>query len=160
MENALVQFPFLASLEIQARASRPRRPALVENPSTGCLEWQGAANSQGYGIRGPRGRQTTAHRSIFTLVYGPIPSGHHVCRNPICANPLHLTLLKQEDHCRLHVRKVQPKEYPKVREMAKQGLTHREIARVYGISRSRATEIINGSNLGPKHQRSGPNNRK
>lgn len=65
------------------------------NPITGCWEWTGAKNDQGYGMlceqRGSR--QLRAHRVVYEAVKGPIPEGlelDHLCRNRQCVNPTHL----------------------------------------------------------------------
>jgi hypothetical protein len=61
----------------------------------GCWWWTGTLN-KGYGVigAGRRGEGTRqAHRAVFELLVGLIPSGltlDHLCRNPRCCNPNHL----------------------------------------------------------------------
>ena len=64
-------------------------------PSTGCWEFQGCRNTQGYGQVAFLGGMRQAHRVSYTLAIGAIPEGLHVlhhCDNPCCCNPDHLWL--------------------------------------------------------------------
>lgn len=57
--------------------------------SSGCWEWTGRVNKDGYGIF--RGR--LAHRVAYIEAYGPYPEGtvtDHICRVRHCVNPNHL----------------------------------------------------------------------
>jgi hypothetical protein len=68
---------------------------------TGCLEWTGFLNRDGYGVvavRSPvdrRWRSMYVHRVTFFLHWGFLPSGRltaldHACRNPACCDWEHL----------------------------------------------------------------------
>lgn len=64
---------------------------------TGCWEWLGPRDQDGYGCldfrRGFSGREQRAHRIAWILNFGEIPEGKwilHRCDNPPCCNPLHL----------------------------------------------------------------------
>lgn len=62
----------------------------------GCWLWGLSKNSHGYGKCHYQGKSWLAHRVAYSLVVQPIPEGmvlHHHCRNPACANPLHLELV-------------------------------------------------------------------
>lgn len=63
--------------------------------ASGCHLWTGATAGWGYGSTRLFGKNTRAHRAMWTLVNGPIPEGmwvlHH-CDRPLCVNVEHLFL--------------------------------------------------------------------
>lgn len=81
-------------------ASRADSPTLAaklsarSQPSAdGCILWQGARNSDGYGvIRRPHGPLAYAHRVAYELHVGPLRVGltvDHTCNVRACINPAH-----------------------------------------------------------------------
>jgi HNH endonuclease len=88
---------------------------------TECWNWTGLRRAGRYGViavhptgerhaygSGERSVKTmAAHRWAFERWVGPIPYGHHVhhvCRNPLCANPDHLKAISPGDHWRIPTR--------------------------------------------------------
>ena len=74
---------------------------LLLNSTTGCLEFQGALNSSGYGNMRVGDKVVGAHRVAYTVYKGEIPHDMHVlhkCNNPKCCNPDHLFLGTHEDN--------------------------------------------------------------
>ena len=63
------------------------------NPYTGCIEWMGWLNRDGYGGLVVDGVRWLAHRLAYTLAHGQFPAGlesDHLCRNRSCVNPEHI----------------------------------------------------------------------
>lgn len=61
--------------------------------ATGCWEWQGELNRNGYGRVWVNGRRLMAHRVAYQLLVGEIPEGlvlDHLCKVRRCCNPDHL----------------------------------------------------------------------
>jgi hypothetical protein len=69
-----------------------------------CLIWQGATTTSGYGVSTYLGKQTTAHRIMYLIVYGNVDADrdvHHKCRNRGCINPEHLALVSHAENMTL-----------------------------------------------------------
>jgi hypothetical protein len=82
-------------------AVKPEDSAMLErflartefDSATGCLEWTGARNTDGYGAIREGKVISLAHRVSVRMCCGPIPRGMvvmHLCDNPGCVNPEHL----------------------------------------------------------------------
>lgn len=72
---------------------------------TGCWEWQGTIQANGYGkyhtrIHGVK-KKYYVHRLAWELINGTIPLGNqvcHTCDNPLCFNPQHLFTGTNQDN--------------------------------------------------------------
>lgn len=71
--------------------------------TTGCIEWQGALNSRGYGVicSGRKGKTALVHRIAVINRDGGIPDGltvDHLCMNKPCVNPRHLEVVTRREN--------------------------------------------------------------
>ncbi len=76
---------------------------LVRIDAAGCWIWLGYINAFGYGSRKYRGRNFRAHRLVYLVLKGQIPSGlelDHLCRVRRCVNPDHLEPVTRQEHNR------------------------------------------------------------
>src|SRR5687768_13078622 len=85
-----------------AWGGKPRRRWVMPD-ERGCLVFQGALNSKGYGCVG----EGLVHRMAWVALRGPIPIGyeiHHTCKNKQCCNVDHLVCLSRQEHAQLEAR--------------------------------------------------------
>ena len=71
------------------------------DPLSGCHIWQGRRDRNGYPLVGFHGQQHRVHRLAWTLRYGTIPKGMHLCHRcdePRCINPDHHFVGTHEDN--------------------------------------------------------------
>lgn len=137
------------------------------NETTGCIEWQRGKGSFGYGsLIGANGKSIKAHRMAWELTKGKIPGGMevlHSCDNPPCCNPEHLFLgtqkenledmtkkgrrntshnFKPQDGENNNRAKLKKPDIISIKAYLRDGkMSHREIAIIYGVSRSLITLI-------------------
>lgn len=126
-----------------------------------CWEWTGPRHQQGYGLVGHRSRK--AHRVSYELANGPIPDGmlvRHLCHNPPCVRPDHLTLGTQKDNMadmyaagrgrkatgtRNGNGKLTDAQIAEIRSRyVFRKVTHRMLAAEYGVSESLVSNICGG----------------
>lgn len=71
---------------------------------SGCVEWTGFLDRDGYGQFRPGGRTSSkvrSHRWAFEYFVGPIPDGlvlDHLCRNRACVSPAHLEVVTSQEN--------------------------------------------------------------
>ncbi|NRB10182.1 MAG: HNH endonuclease [Rickettsiaceae bacterium] len=133
-----------------------------------CWYWQGARNSQGYGVisKGTRKQgNVKAHRASYEIFnFQQISNKQcvcHHCDNPACVNPHHLFLGSQQDNVLDMVKKGRHKlppikqgedsskaklkeiEVRKIRKMSDLGFSSRVLARDFKVSKTTILQIIN-----------------
>lgn len=125
-----------------------------------CKLWLAAKRPDGYGIVIFEGKRQLAHRVSFFLTYGYWPSDvtRHLCHNPQCVNPHHLSAGTQSDNIRdmvNHNRQAKGEStkrakvtsldvQSKIIPMIAQGLPHAEIADHVGCSKLTVQSIASG----------------
>lgn len=141
--------------------------------SDGCWIWNGTKNLRGYGnFSLKRGVTVGAHRFSYQLNIGPIPENMSVCHrcdNPSCVRPDHLFLGSPKDNSRDMVAKGRGTRgterkgtgpagernsharlthsiVSEIRERRhRDGLTHRQLSKIYNISKSQIGNILSGA---------------
>ena len=140
------------------------------NPTTGCWEWNGHRNLQGYGtVRAIRacGKGRKAHRLAYMTLVGPIHGDLcvcHRCDNPPCCNPEHLFLGTQQQNTRerdekkrqwtpfgkIRQRRPMDREHAmRIRAMHERnnphgGLATVDISRMFSLSKTTVRDIVSG----------------
>lgn len=128
-----------------------------------CWEWQARRNMHGYGTFQLQAKQSKlAHRVCWQITNGEIPDGISVCHrcdNPACVNPAHLFLGTHLDNMRdmfakgrrtaahgnrHHWSKLCSCAVMAIRALASEGVSQRDLARRFGVSRNCARSIIHG----------------
>jgi len=118
-----------------------------------CWEWTGGKNYAGYGVFWLEGKTVGAHRYAAGLPQSRDSGGRrvvvmHLCDNPSCVNPKHLTVSNQSDNLKdswEKGRKFVPKRFDpqEIREYAKQGCVPLDIALFMGCDRQTVYNAIN-----------------
>jgi len=84
---------------------------IIPEPNSGCLLWEGATNSAGYGQitrRRSNPRSLFVHRLAWEEAHGPVPDGMLVCHHcdvRACCNPAHMFLGTPRDNMQDKMRK-------------------------------------------------------
>lgn len=126
---------------------------------TGCVEWQGSKDRDGYGLIGVGGSLVGTHRVAWEIENGPVPDGLnvlHKCDNPSCVNPEHLFVGTQLENVkdmmeknRLASRKGVRNSSAKVTEEVVKAIRSdsrpsKQIAGAYGLNRNTVWLIKSG----------------
>lgn len=117
---------------------------MTDKEITGCIEYAGYRNADGYGWVTFRNRQMGAHRAEWIKKNGEIEAGMmvlHKCDNPSCINTDHLYIGSQHENMRdrsvrgrTNLTKLSATEVKQIREKRKQGEYLKDIAAKYGVS--------------------------
>lgn len=133
-----------------------------QHDKTSCWEWLGCRKDDGYGMIMFSGKVVGTHRASWIVHNGVIPSGLcvlHKCDNPPCVNPDHLFLGTQADNVRdcsskgrirtgdrrgekSGVSPLSVRQVMEIRDLRKTGLTHQQLADMFGICRQSVTNIL------------------
>lgn len=126
---------------------------------TGCIEWLGPLDVNGYGAMAFKGKNLKSHRVAYELSHTHAPGAlvvRHRCDNPPCVNPEHLELGTQVDNMRDMIergrnRKGEECSYSrltdqKVREIRSRYIprkvSQQALADEYGVSREMIRDIV------------------
>ena len=77
--------------------------ALCVETDSGCLEWRGKLNRDGYGWVSINNRSNGIHRHLYEEVAGKVPQGlelDHLCRNRACCRLSHLEPVTHRENVR------------------------------------------------------------
>lgn len=138
----------------------------IPDDQKGCWEWTGSRPSGRYGHFSPsEGKAVKAHRWIYEAVMGiKIPDGlvvRHICDNPPCVNPEHLTIGTVTDNNRDRDRrgrgadrkgekhplsKLTAEDVLEIRKLNLLGRTHKELAEEFKIGRGQIGKIVRREN--------------
>lgn len=131
--------------------------------ASGCVEWAGLRNRDGYGYLRANGRRVRAHRVAWELVHGSIPPDmiicHH-CDNPACVNLDHLFIGTTADNMadktakgRLRGQLAKGADHPAakltaesvrvIRERAAAGITQQALADKFGVRQDTISRLVN-----------------
>lgn len=137
---------------------------VVEIETDACVEFPFKRNSLGYGLFcrtvGRKGRKyRRAHNFVCELAHGPAPEGAvaiHSCDNPPCVNKRHLRWGSMQDNsddaskrgrhsmgARHPGSKLTENDVSHIRRRVAQGTQQKDLAIVYGVTRSVICEVVN-----------------
>lgn len=143
------------------------------NRSSGCWEWAGRVDEDGYGRMKVGGIFYRAHRLSFEIANGPIAAGVHICHhcdNPRCVRPDHLyagspqtnrqDTVDRKRAYRWHGRrrgeknpasKLTEKDVLEVHRLRTQGRSIQKIADQYRVSARAITDVLSGATWSHLH---------
>lgn len=146
------------SAERRTASAAPFESRLREDPNTGCIEWQGSRDRDGYGTLRSGRKDHKAHRVAYEKAHGPIARGLSVCHrcdNPPCCNPAHLFLGTPRDNTHDAVRKgrnargarnghtkLNDAAVRHIRALVADGRSQEEVGRLYGVGQTAISSIV------------------
>lgn len=113
-------------------AEKLQRDSMPMN--SGCVEWVGSLDRNGYGRVWHEGRHYPAHRASLANAVGEIPADlvvNHICQNPPCINPDHLEAITRGANTQFQ--KQRKRDLPRGVYRAKRAGTFRAQAQKDGV---------------------------
>lgn len=125
---------------------------ICQSDSNGCIVWTHNKNNDGYPTLGQRRegvyKLQGAHRLAYKYFKGEIPEGlliRHLCNTKLCVNPDHLEVGTLQDNIDDEVKagrhlgkrghRLNLEQVAQIRELINQGLSNREIAKLFDVDR-------------------------
>jgi hypothetical protein len=116
--------------------------------SSACIIGTGEKTRLGYIRVWNGGKRILAHRAEFIKKRGPIPSDleiDHLCHNRSCVNVLHLKLATHKENSRRRINsKLTIQDAEKIKQMHRDGLSLKNIADVFSVSKQMIWYIVKG----------------
>lgn len=126
----------------------------IKKRKSGCWEWTGYTNNNGYGVVRDYGRgNQLVHRAMYAWYNGEFDPEKwvlHTCDNRKCCNPKHLYLgtavenAKDRDTRQRTFVKLTADDVIQVRKRHSEGESQSSIARSFGVSQPQICGIVNG----------------
>jgi len=118
------------------------------NSVTGCWDWLGYVNPDGYGKLNRKGESQLAHRAIYEAFKRKIPDGmhtDHVCRNRRCVNPDHIEIVTNLENVHRGKRcKLTKEKVGYIRFLHENGCSRQAIAALYDVTPENISAITTG----------------
>lgn len=124
---------------------------IIPENDNDCMKWNGYINPSGYGKLCHNWKSYRASRLSYQIFIGKIPENMEVCHkcdNTTCVNPNHLFIGTHTDNMRdmskkgrqnilrgeqKKLSKLKEKDIVEIRIKLKEGLTQKEIGKIYGV---------------------------
>ncbi len=122
-----------------------------------CILWTGTIRPSGHGVFKLRGRAIPAHRISYKLAYPELDLEkpkrlvvRHLCTNPACINPSHLTHGHQSENIQDMMEgrgqgRLSPKDIYHWKELRLRGWTVTDIAKLYKRDNSTVWHALHGN---------------
>jgi len=129
-----------------------------------CWSWSGTKNNAGYPLFSQKGKMVSALRLLYQIYYNrKIPKNWivtHSCKNNGCVNPNHVYITTRSERTQQAYRrrelipisqqgennpnsKLNESDIRAIRKAKKQGITHRELAEKYNVTKTTISQIVN-----------------